>query len=380
MIANNSQPNFFASELAPNPSEYNGYWIDLNANKNGDIIKYWDGTLWKILNLGLGNALDDLFRYRGTIDLPTSEITQEALTNRLMEIMGREPAIGDVLIDNTQNGWYWDGDSWNMYGENRQHSFATYNLTNWISSATPDKVDFELPVAVAGLFGVYLNGQRLVSGTSYEFVGDKSIHLYTTPPQEGDTLTVDAFQISLGGPEGPAGTPGMTGVKGDNGQDSTITIVGVETIEAGMQATVDNQGTPSDAKLYFRLPKGDIGDPIIIKDKYNTEADLIAAHPTGAPGDYYIINGQVYTWYTADGTPRWLNLGYFGPAGQTGAIPAHRWLNTTTGEIQFQNPDGSWGQSVVLGMINGSDAPTDGQLYGRQFVNGQMAWAPITSN
>ena len=46
-------------------------------------------------------------------------------------------------------------------------------------------------------------------------------------------------------------------------------------------------------------PKGDTGDtgPItLIKGSYDTLEELMAAHPTGQPGDAYIVGGDLYIW------------------------------------------------------------------------------------
>ena len=46
-------------------------------------------------------------------------------------------------------------------------------------------------------------------------------------------------------------------------------------------------------------PKGDTGDTgpmTIIKGSYDTFEELIAAHPTGQPGDAYIVAGDLYVW------------------------------------------------------------------------------------
>ena len=46
-------------------------------------------------------------------------------------------------------------------------------------------------------------------------------------------------------------------------------------------------------------PKGDTGDTgpmTIIKGSYDTLEELIAAHPTGQPGDAYIVAGDLYIW------------------------------------------------------------------------------------
>lgn len=46
-------------------------------------------------------------------------------------------------------------------------------------------------------------------------------------------------------------------------------------------------------------PKGDTGDTgpmTVIKGSYDTLEELIATHPTGQPGDAYIVAGNLYVW------------------------------------------------------------------------------------
>ena len=69
--------------------------------------------------------------------------------------------------------------------------------------------------------------------------------------------------------------------------------------------------------------KGDKGDPVIWKDHYNTEEELRQAHPTGAPGDCYLVGTHVYWWdkeendWTDGGS--WQGpTGPIGPPGMTG--------------------------------------------------------------
>lgn len=45
---------FLASKIEPNPLEV-GYWIDLSADPNGAIIKYYDGKKWNPISGQNGN-------------------------------------------------------------------------------------------------------------------------------------------------------------------------------------------------------------------------------------------------------------------------------------------------------------------------------------
>lgn len=64
--------------------------------------------------------------------------------------------------------------------------------------------------------------------------------------------------------------------------------------------------------------KGDKGDPVIWKDQYNTEEDLRQAHPTGAPGDCYLVGTHVYWWDKEEND--WTDGGSW--QGPTGRLPA----------------------------------------------------------
>ncbi len=46
MIINNTEPELYASRMAPNPITFYGLWIDLVENPYGGVIKYTDGLRW----------------------------------------------------------------------------------------------------------------------------------------------------------------------------------------------------------------------------------------------------------------------------------------------------------------------------------------------
>ena len=77
--------------------------------------------------------------------------------------------------------------------------------------------------------------------------------------------------------------------KGDDGDAATIQV---GTVTSGVNASVTNRGTSSAAIFDFTLPKGDKGDTgqgINVLGEYATLADLEAAHPTGNPGNAYMV-------------------------------------------------------------------------------------------
>lgn len=60
------------------------------------------------------------------------------------------------------------------------------------------------------------------------------------------------------------------------------------------------------------------GPGIIILGSYNTEAELIAAHPTGELGGYYLVGTDLYIWSAKEN--KWLNVGNI--QGTVGYAPA----------------------------------------------------------
>jgi hypothetical protein len=60
-------------------------------------------------------ALVGAYVYRGTIAVSNPSDVQ--LTARIVELLSRQPAIGDVLVDIDKNEWYFNGTDWNNYGQ-----------------------------------------------------------------------------------------------------------------------------------------------------------------------------------------------------------------------------------------------------------------------
>lgn len=108
---------------------------------------------------------------------------------------------------------------------------------------------------------------------------------------------------------------GAKGEKGDTGPQGEIGPEGPQGI----------QGEKGD--------KGDPGETFKILGYYADEASLIAAHPTGKGGDFYLVGqGFLYTWMDTDNS--WVNVGQFqGPKGDKG----------DTGEQGPQGPQGEQG-------------------------------------
>jgi collagen type VII alpha len=204
------------------------------------------------------------------------------------------------------------------------------------------------PMGPQGPAGIGLTFKGSVSDTAalpanakagdWYFVGDdKDMYVYngTTWEPAGP----------LRGPQGPQGATGQTGAKGDN---ATVTVSGTDTLEPGEAARVSNEGTLTDARLRFGVPRGPKGDrgpmgpmgpqgpqgemgpqgvpgvqgiqgPAGLGLVYRGPLDKVEDLPvTGKQGDYYTIDGHAYIW----GGGRWVDAGSFqgpeGPRGQQG--------------------------------------------------------------
>ena len=106
------------------------------------------------------------------------------------------------------------------------------------------------------------------------------------------------------------------GDKGDPGQDGISPTLSENKVGKVTTVTVtDGNGTH-----IFEVndgADGKDGTSITILGSYSTEAELIAAHPTGNKGDGYLVAGDLYVWDVS--TNAWNNVGTIqGPAGTNG--------------------------------------------------------------
>lgn len=112
----------------------------------------------------------------------------------------------------------------------------------------------------------------------------------------GDLQTGLTFDFGIPeGPEGPAGPAGPQGVAGPTGP------VG----PAGPQGP---QGI-----------QGETGEGLQILDTYATLAELEAAHPTGSPGDAYMVGSDLYIW--SEGSSEWRDAGTLSSPSPSAALP-----------------------------------------------------------
>lgn len=121
-------------------------------------------------------------------------------------------------------------------------------------------------------------------------------------------------QLDIKIPEYIAANPDrFKGEKGDPGQDGISPTLS-ESKEGKVTTVTVTDGTGTHT---FEVNDGADGTSVTILGSYSTEAELIAAHPTGNKGDGYLVAGNLYVWDVS--TNAWNNVGSIqGPAGTDG--------------------------------------------------------------
>lgn len=127
------------------------------------------------------------------------------------------------------------------------------------------------------------------------------------------------------------------GDKGDPGQDGISPTLSENKVGKVTTVTVtDGNGTHT-----FDIndgADGKDGTSITILGSYSTEAELIAAHPTGNKGDGYLVAGDLYVWDVITST--WKNVGTIqGPAGKDG-VDGQDGYTPVKGVDYFDGTDG----------------------------------------
>lgn len=159
-----------------------------------------------------------------------------------------------------------------------------------------------------------------------------SNNVFTTLSLLADAIDDVANVVGPTGPTGPSGGP---------------------TGPAGQTGAIGNTGNTGNTGLTGNT--GPAGTSVTILGSYATYAALIAAHPTGATGDGYIVVGNLWVWDSA----AWLNAGTIqGPVGNTGATG----LTGNTGLTGVTGDAGSTGATGFTGFTGatGADSTVSG--------------------
>ena len=125
-----------------------------------------------------------------------------------------------------------------------------------------------------------------------------SAHFSLNPTAEVTGSLQDGLNFDFGlpvGPEGPAGPQGPQGIEGPTGPEGPIGPEGPQGIQ------------------------GETGAGLEILDRYATLADLQAAHPTGNPGDAYMVGDHLYIWSVS--TSAWIDAGTLSSPSPSVTIP-----------------------------------------------------------
>lgn len=114
----------------------------------------------------------------------------------------------------------------------------------------------------------------------------------------------------------PVGKPGA------DGEAATIEIVETRTGAEGTKAIIEDAAgsTARARKLIVTIPvgvQGKDGTGVNILGSYDAYEELAEAKPVGAPGDAYLVQGDLYVW--SANTQAWVNVGSIqGPVGKDG--------------------------------------------------------------
>ena len=166
------------------------------------------------------------------------------------------------------------------------------------------------------------------------------------------------FCAGVTGPTGPAGGPiGPTGPQGIQGPQGP----------QGIQGPTGPTG-----------PQGVPGTGIEAMGFYNTYPELIAAHPTGTPGDAFVVGDNLYIWNQDTNTWARTNI-ISGPTGPTGpqGLQGTQGLQGNLGPTGPTGPQGLQGAQGLQGDLGptGPTGPTGPQ--GLQGAQGPAGETPV---
>ena len=168
------------------------------------------------------------------------------------------------------------------------------------------------------------------------------------------------------GDKGEKGDTGDTGAKGDTGNTGKTGATGGKGDTGPKGDTGDTGATGDTGPAGAKGDTGATGTGITIKGSYDTYEELIHDHPTGEPGDAYLVNGNLYIW---NGTT-WENVGNIkGDTGDTGPQGV-KGDKGDTGDSGAKGDKGDTGNTGAKGDTGNSGDKGDTGDTGPQGVKG----------
>lgn len=185
-----------------------------------------------------------------------------------------------------------------------------------------------------------------------------------------------AAKFGSEGPQGPKGDAGETGAQGPQGEKGDTGAQGLQGVQ-GPQGPRGPQGETGPQGLQgiqgIQGPQGETGPqgpqgiathilPNGTGMAYNSFEDLIAEHPSGTPGEAYLVDpnkNDLYVWNT--NTNQWVAVGRLG----TGPLGIG---SASTFEFIAGTPSGSYDGSLTI--FDTGESLTE--KYVEVFINGQI--------
>lgn len=185
------------------------------------------------------------------------------------------------------------------------------------------------------------------NGNWYAWDADEDAYEDTGRPSKGERgLTGPQGDKGDTGPQGPKGDKGETGATGPKGDTGPAGPKGDkgDTGERGPKGDTGATGPRGE-----QGPAGKDGTGVTILGSYTSLDALKTAHPTGSPGDAYLIEGYLYVWSASDN--EWKNVGKIqGPQGERGP-------KGETGDTGPTGPKGDKGDTGATGPAGEPGAP-----------------------
>ena len=198
----------------------------------------------------------------------------------------------------------------------------------------------------------------LVDGSFYFWNGNQW--------ENAGSIKGETGNVGPAGPKGDTGDKGDTGEKGDKGDTGETGATGQKGDTGPKGDTGDTGATGDTGPAGAKGDTGATGTGITIKGSYDTYEELIHDHPTGEPGDAYLVNGNLYIW---NGTT-WENVGNIkGDTGDTGPQGV-KGDKGDTGDSGAKGDKGDTGNTGAKGDTGNSGAKGDTGDTGPQGVKG----------